>query len=145
MHNRAMPTPEEKAAFSERLKFALQRSPHKVAGATDLARHFNLRHHGAHPVSTQTVHKWLTGRTIPMPDKLRTLATWLRVDLHWLRYGPPPSAASCITPPPLPRDERYPPTRETIELASKIETLSAHHRYLLEELIEQFYGDAPTR
>ncbi|MFW2474125.1 transcriptional regulator, partial [Burkholderia pseudomallei] len=107
-----MPTHEEKAAFTERLKFALLRSPEKVTGATELALHFNLRHHGEHPVSPQTAHKWLTGRTIPTPDKLHTLAEWLRVDLHWLHYGPPPSAAR-TTPQPLPRDEKYPPTPET--------------------------------
>ncbi|KVG76117.1 transcriptional regulator [Burkholderia ubonensis] len=140
-----MPTSEEKKAFSVRLKFALQRNPHKIVGATELANQSNLRHHGEHPVSPQTAHKWLTGRTIPTQDKLRTLAEWLRVDLHWLHYGPPPNGAAHSTPQPLPRDERYPPTPETIELASKIEALSPHHRYLVQELIEQFYGDATKR
>jgi hypothetical protein len=55
-----MPTVEEKAAFAERLKFAMKRAPEKLRGGTDLALHFNLRHHGAHPVSPQTVHKWLS-------------------------------------------------------------------------------------
>ncbi len=129
-------------AFSERLKFALQRSPEKPAGATDVALHFNLRYHGENPVSPQTTHKWLTGRTIPTDDKLATLADWLRVDLHWLHYGPPPASVQG-TPRPLPRDERYPPTPETIELATKIEALSSHHRYLVQELVDQFYGDKP--
>lgn len=141
LHNHPMPTPEEKSAFSERLKFALRRSPEKVTGATELANRFNLRHHGAQPVSPQTAHKWLTGRTIPTPDKLETLADWLRVELHWLHYGPSPSVAEHPTPQPLPRDERYPPTPETIELASKIEALPPHQRYLVQELIEQFYGN----
>lgn len=136
-----MPTVDEKAAFSERLKFALQRSPEKVTGGTQLALHFNLRHHGDQPISPQTAHKWLTGRTIPTRDKLATLANWLRVDLHWLHYGPAPNAAARTTPKPLPRDDKYPLTPETIELASKIESLSAHHRYLVQELVEQFYGD----
>ncbi|KAF1054474.1 MAG: hypothetical protein GAK41_00583 [Burkholderia gladioli] len=140
-----MPTPEEKTAFSERLKFALMRSPEKVGGATELALHFNLRHHGEHPVSPQTAHKWLTGRTIPTPDKLATLADWLRVDAHWLHYGPPPSVAARDVPKPLPRDTTYPLTPETIELATKLEALSPHHRYLVQELIEQFYGDASAR
>ena len=140
-----MPTVEEKAAFSERLKFALQRSPEKVTGGTHLALHFSLHHHGDQQISPQTAHKWLTGRTIPTADKLRTLAQWLRVDLHWLHYGPPPSAAARVTPKPLPRDEKYPLTAETIELASKIESLSPHHRYLVQELIDQFYGDSAER
>ncbi|EQA85616.1 transcriptional regulator [Burkholderia pseudomallei MSHR338] len=143
-HNAAMPTLEEKAAFAERLKFALQRSPEKISGATALALHFNLRHRGEHPISPQTAHKWLTGRTIPTADKLRTLADWLRVDLHWLHYGPPPGAPGGKTPAPPRRNEKYAPTQETIELASKIEALSPHHRYLMQELIEHFYGD-PTK
>lgn len=102
-----MPTLEEKAAFAERLKFALQRSPEKISGATALALRFNLRHRGEHPISPQTAHKWLTGRTIPTPDKLRTLADWLRVDLHWLHYGPPPGA------PAAKRQRRRDTTRNT--------------------------------
>ena len=116
--------------------------PEKVTGATELANRFNLRHRGAQPVSPQTAHKWLTGRTIPTSDKLATLAEWLRVEVHWLHYGPSPSVIEHPTPQPLPRDERYPPTPETIELASKIEALSPHHRYLVQELVEQFYGDS---
>ncbi len=45
-------------------------------------------------------------------------------------------------PKPLTRDENYPASEETLELASKIEALSPHHRYLVEELIAQFYGGA---
>ncbi|AOJ03827.1 transcriptional regulator [Burkholderia mayonis] len=140
-----MPTLEEKAAFAERLKFALKRNPEKIPGATALALHFNLRHRGALPISPQTAHKWLTGRTIPTPDKLRTLADWLHVDLHWLHYGPPPGAPGSKTSEPLRRNEKYAPTPETIELASKIEALSPHQRYLMQELIEHFYGDPPKR
>ena len=132
-----MPTPEEKAAFTERLKFALQRSPEKVTGATELALHFNLRHRGAHPVSPQTAHKWLTGTTIPKPDKLRTLAEWLNVNEHWLHYGPAPGTSSR----PMARGEKYPPTPETIELASKIASLTPKDRNLVEEMIVRFYGE----
>ncbi|WP_250532746.1 transcriptional regulator [Caballeronia sp. AZ10_KS36] len=134
-----MPTQQEKADFSERLKFSMTRSPEKLRGATDLANKFNLRYQGE-PVSPQTAHKWLTGRSIPTSDKLQTLAEWLKVDLHWLHYGPPPSGGVQTAPKPLARDERYPASEDTLELASKIEALSPHHRYLLEELIDQFYG-----
>ncbi|WP_296649711.1 transcriptional regulator [Paraburkholderia sp.] len=140
-----MPTMEEKSAFSERLKFAMKRASEKLRGSTDLALHFNLRHHGEHPVSPQTVHKWLSGRTIPTDDKLRTLADWFKVDVHWLHYGPPPSGMTSAVPKPLRRDEKYPLSPETIELASKIEALSPHHRYLVQELIAEFYGDAERR
>jgi transcriptional regulator with XRE-family HTH domain len=134
-----MPTPQEKADFSERLKFCMARSPEKMRGATDLANRFNLRYQGE-SVSAQTAHKWLTGRSIPTTDKLQTLAEWLKVDMHWLHYGPPPSGTSQTTPKPLGPNEDYPASDETLELASKIEALSPHHRYLLEELVDQFYG-----
>jgi transcriptional regulator with XRE-family HTH domain len=134
-----MPTPQEKADFSERLKFCMARSPEKMRGATDLANRFNLRYQGE-SVSAQTAHKWLTGRSIPTVDKLQTLSEWLKVDLHWLHYGPPPSGNPQTTPKPLGPNDDYPASDETLELASKIEALSPHHRYLLEELVEQFYG-----
>lgn len=140
-----MPTLEEKAAFSERLKFAMKRAPEKLRGSTDLALHFNLRHRGDHPVSPQTVHKWLSGRTIPTDDKLRTLAGWFKVDVHWLHYGPSPGGVVAAVPRPVRPDEKYPLSPETIELASKIEALSPHHRYLVQELIAEFYGDADRR
>ncbi len=75
-----MPTPQEKADFSERLKFSMTRAPEKMRGATDLANKFNLRFQGE-SVSPQTAHKWLTGRSIPTVDKLQTLAEWMKVDL----------------------------------------------------------------
>ncbi|MEM5316300.1 transcriptional regulator [Paraburkholderia sp. JHI869] len=136
-----MPTSDEKAAFAERLKFAMKRAPEKLRGSTDLANRFNLRHHGEHPVSPQTAHKWLSGRTIPTHDKLETLAKWFDVDIHWLHYGPPGNAGSTV-PRPRKHDDKYPVSEETLELASKIESLSAHHRYLVQELVAQFYGDA---
>jgi len=140
-----MPTIEEKAAFAERLKFAMKRAPEKLRGSTDLALHFNLRHRGEHPVSAQTTHKWLSGRTIPTDDKLHTLADWFKVDVHWLHYGPPPGGTATGVPQPVRRDEKYPLSPETIELASKIEALSPHHRYLVQELITEFYGDTTRR
>ncbi len=141
-----MPTPQEKADFSEWLKLSMTRVPEKMRGATDLSNKFNLRFRGE-PVFAQTAHKWLTGRLIPPVDKLQTLAEWLKVDLHWLHYEPPPSGNPQVTPKPLAHDEQYPASEdpaseETLELASKIEALSPHHRYLVEELVAQFYGGA---
>jgi transcriptional regulator with XRE-family HTH domain len=134
-----MPTSQEKADFSERLKLSMTRVAPKMRGATDLSNQFNLRHKGD-PVSAQTAHKWLTGRSIPTTDKLMTLADWLKVDMHWLHYGPSPGGANQNTPEPPAHDEQYPASEETLELASKIEALSPHHRYLVEELVAQFYG-----
>ncbi|HVE11131.1 MAG TPA: helix-turn-helix domain-containing protein [Paraburkholderia sp.] len=135
-----MPTTDEKLAFSERLKLALRRVPEKPEGPTAVARFFNLRYHGE-PVSTQTVDKWLKGRTIPKADKLETLAKALNVDLHWLHYGPAPNGAKTKVKAAAPRDDKYPPSPETIELANKIGSLTPHHRYLVQELVAQFYDD----
>lgn len=130
-----MPTSKEKAAFAKRLKDLLE--PLKIRGGTKLAEQFNLRYHGERPVSAQTAHKWIKGTTIPKPDKLRTLAEWLNVNEHWLHYGPAPGSGTR----PLPRGEKYPPTPETIELASKIASLLPKDRNLVEEMIERFYGE----
>lgn len=130
-----MPTDKEKAAFAKRLKDLLD--PLKIRGGTKLAEQFNLRYHGERPVTPQTAHKWLTGTTIPKPDKLRTLAEWLNVKEHWLHYGPSPGASAR----PMARGEKYPPTAETIELASKIASLTPKDRNLVEEMIVRFYGE----
>lgn len=129
-----MPTNAEKAAFSKRLELALRRSEDMDVGATELANRFNLRYAGT-PVSTQTAHKWLSGRAIPTSDKLATLAKWLNVDEHWLHYGPAPTKA----------DEgakgkggkAATPSAEAIKLAQKIQSLPPHRRYLLEEIVNQ--------
>lgn len=128
-----MPTSKEKAAFAKRLKDSL---PKEIKGGTDLARAFNLLHRGDQPISPQTAHKWLKGTTIPKPDKLQTLATWLQKDVHWLHYGPAPSGKSK----PIDRSEKYPPTPETIELASRLAGLSPRQRNIVEEMITELYG-----
>lgn len=131
LENAGMPTNDEKNAFSKRLEFALRRSREPVSGPTELALRFNLRHTGT-AVSTQTTHKWLTGRAIPTNDKLATLAQWLNVDEHWLHYGPPSKPANSPT-----NAQEIPLTSELLELALKIQGLPPHRRYLVEELIEQ--------
>ena len=129
-----MPTSKEKLAFAERLRDKIARK--NIKGGTQLAKQFNLLHRGDAPVSPQTTHKWLTGRTIPTPDKLQTLADWLGVTVHWLQYGPPPVAAKSK---PLAPGEKYPPTPEAIELASKIEALDPKDRHFLEDFVERLY------
>lgn len=77
---------DEKQAFSKRLKDALRKSGVDANGFAAVAREFNLRYAGD-PVSTQAVRKWLTGGALPSQDKIRTLAQWLDVGVHWLRFG----------------------------------------------------------
>lgn len=119
----------------------MRQTPEKPKGGTALAMHFNLRHRSGQPVSPQTAHKWLSGRTIPTPDKLQTLAEWFGVDLHWLHYGPSPGVPSRGIPKPVVRGEKYQPSPEIIELATKIDSMSPHDRYLLQEIVTKFYGD----
>jgi transcriptional regulator with XRE-family HTH domain len=124
-----MPTDAEKIAFSRRLELALRRSEGEDVGATDLANRFNLRYKDGAPVSTQTAHKWLSGRAIPAALKLATLAEWLNVDEHWLHYGPSPSKEE--------EKKIAVPNAEALRLAQKIQSLPPHKRYLVEELVNQ--------
>ena len=126
-----MPTDAEKQAFSDRLRLALRRADEAVAGPTELALQFNLRHRTGTPISAQTAHKWLSGRAVPTRDKIATLAEWLHVTEHWLHHGPPPA----VRPAPNKRGEKVAP--EALALALKIQDLTAHRRYLVEELVDQ--------
>ncbi|MCW5297756.1 transcriptional regulator [Herbaspirillum lusitanum] len=131
-----MPTNDEKVAFSKRLELALRRSPDAVEGATELALQFSLRHSGA-AVSTQTAHKWLSGRAIPTNEKLVTLAKWLNVEEHWLHYGSPPVKADEASKKRTGKAGDALPSPDAIKLAEKIQALPPHRRYLLEELVSQ--------
>jgi len=75
-----------KVAFSERLSAAITELDDKFLSATELAREFNRR--SKHSTVSQTgATKWLTGESIPQQPNLIVLATWLDVDVNWLRYG----------------------------------------------------------
>ncbi len=123
-----MSSEQKKSDFSARLRFALKRHNSPVKGATDLARHFNLRHPGA-SVSVQTTHKWLTGQSMPTDDKIKTLAAWLNVTEHWLHYGPPPSE------PMISPARQHLLSSGTLALAEKIEALPEPLRYSVEALV----------
>jgi transcriptional regulator with XRE-family HTH domain len=144
LQNWRMPTDLEKEAFAKRLRFALNRSPDSVKGATELALRFNLRHRSGAPISPQTAHKWLSGRSIPTNDKIDTLALWLNVSAHWLHYGPEPTQAAAAREKEAKlKAHQYPVSTETLTLSEKIEALAPHQRYLVEELVTQFYGVKP--
>ncbi len=142
LHNLGMPTVEEKAAFADRLKLALRRVPEKPDGPTEVAPGISTCAITESQYPRKPVDKWLKGRTIPKHDKLETLATALGVDLHWLHYGPSSAGATKAKhKKPLAREEKYPLSPESLELATKIESLTPHHRYLVQELIAQFYDE----
>lgn len=77
---------DEKQGFSRRLRDSLRRTEVDARGPTGIAREFNLRYQGA-PVTAQAVRKWLLGESLPSQDKVRTLASWLEISPHWLRFG----------------------------------------------------------
>lgn len=135
-----MPLNDEKLAFSERLQLALKRGSKAIDTAAALAHEFNLRHPNE-PITPQAAHKWLTGKATPTPDKIQTLADWLNVSSHWLRYGPPPepqqkqvsaSKRQTMSQPVTPTLSE----KET-KLLAKLRQLSEHQRFLIIELVEQ--------
>jgi transcriptional regulator with XRE-family HTH domain len=136
-------TSEEKRAFASRLKAALKRAERTVRGPTDLAREFTLRH-PKEPISPQAAQRWLSGNGLPTPDKVETLAKWLGVSAHWLRFGTPGSAQ--IVEERTPEIRRGKPPRYTVTYELKDEErhllrgfrqLSPEQRKLIVDLIAQ--------
>lgn len=132
--------PDEKQAFSERLKLALTRCSRKIDTAVELALQFNLRHPND-PITPQAAHKWLTGKARPTLDKIATLAEWLNVSPHWLRHGPQVvSERQCIQAAreSTSQNPNTEPLADTeIQLIIRLRTLSDHQRRLVAELVDQ--------
>ena len=138
-----MPTLKEKTAFANRLHLALKRvklPPGKngekriIDGPTSLAMHLTLRYPGT-PITPQAADKWLKGRAIPKKDKLDALGKWCGVDSHWLEYGPSPIVQLQVKQTPAKYHTK--PSAANIALASQIQNLLPHQRYLIEELVAQ--------
>jgi len=117
---------EEKGGFSRRLKEAMRKG-RLDAGPTRFAREFNLRHHGG-PVTAQTARKWLYGGALPTQDKLRTLAQWLEVSPHWLRYGEPERAHTTA------KQDTATYAVDSAWLGKKFDSLSDPHRKMVLEI-----------
>lgn len=75
----------EQERFADRLNQALAAARYQPAGASRIAREFNLRFPDL-AVTVHAVRKWLKGEAIPTQDKLVALAQWLGVRADWLRY-----------------------------------------------------------
>jgi transcriptional regulator with XRE-family HTH domain len=138
-----MPTIKEKTAFANRLHLALKRvklPPGKngekrtIDGPTALAMHMTLRYPGS-PITPQAADKWLKGRAIPKKDKIQTLAKWCGVDEHWLEYGPSPTTQVQVKQ--VATKYQTKPSQANTMLASQIQELLPHQRYLIEELVIQ--------
>jgi hypothetical protein len=133
---------DEKLAFSKRLKLALKRSNKKIDTPAELALQFNLRHPNE-SITAQAAQKWLTGKAKPTVDKINTIAVWLVVSPHWLRFGSDNG------------DQSIPPLRQTktqaninaalsdseMNMVVQFRLLSAHQKTLVAELVEQLAAE----
>ena len=131
---------DEKLAFSTRLKASLKRSKKKIESPTDLALQFNLRYTNS-SITIQAAQKWLSGKSIPTPDKIETLAQWLNVSVRWLRYGFPEAKPNSASPVKLSNHaatNRDALSNSEKELLRRIRCLPEVRRQLIEEIVEQF-------
>lgn len=131
---------DEKLDFSKRLKLALKRGPKPISGAAELALQFNLRHPND-SITTQSAHKWLTGKSKPTADKIETLASWLNVSAHWLRYGSPndvrPKQVVGARRGKLQTEKDTSLNEAEMKLVAQFRRLTTHQRHLIAELAEQ--------
>lgn len=135
---------DEKLDFSKRLMLALKRSHKPVDGAVELALQFNLRHpHDS--ITTQSAHKWLTGKARPTADKIETLASWLNVSAHWLRYGSPndvkQKTASSTRRVKAQAEKDGSLNEMETKLITQFRRFSTHQRHLIAELTEQLAAE----
>ena len=75
----------EKIEFTERLRAAMLEAGY-VASPSVLEHEFNLRWPGK-SISNQAAWGWLNNRSIPLQDKMKVLAEWLKVEPDVLRFG----------------------------------------------------------
>lgn len=136
-----MPT-DEKLAFTKRLKLALKRSNKKITTPAELALQFNLRHPNE-SITPQAAQKWLTGKAKPTADKIDTLAKWLAVSAHWLRYGSANGEQSIPTVRQT-KSHQNPSgvlSNSELNLIAQVRQLSEHQQVLIAELVEQLAAE----
>lgn len=79
---------DERQEFSKRLADALQKAGYEPRPGV-LHKQFNSRYRGV-SVTFQSVSRWLGGKSIPEPDKLRVLAGIVGMDPCTLLFGGKP-------------------------------------------------------
>ena len=72
-----------KQQFADRLIKALEAAGYEAKPAV-LEREFNLRYLGT-PMTLHGVRRWLLGETLPSPDKVGLLESWLKVKFPQVR------------------------------------------------------------
>lgn len=136
-----MPT-DEKLAFTKRLKTALKRSNKKINTPAELALQFNLRHPNE-SITPQAAQKWLTGKAKPTADKIDTLAQWLTVSPHWLRFG---SASGEQSIPSVRQSKPHSNMNamlsdSELNFITQLRQLSEHQKALIADLVEQLAAE----
>lgn len=122
---RAVRTEQER--FAARLNNALAAAHYQPAGASRIAREFNLRF----PDKTVTVHavrKWIKGEAIPTQDKLVALAQWLGVRADWLRYNGDEAVA--VT------DQANRFSGEDLRLLRDFQRLDSARKHIVDQMIQ---------
>jgi transcriptional regulator with XRE-family HTH domain len=117
----------EQERFAERLIQALEAARYQHAGASRIAREFNLRFPDK-AVTVHAVRKWIKGEAIPTQDKLVALAQWLGVKADWLRYDVDGAAAASDPAPQF--------SGEHLRLLRDFERLGSERRSIVEKIIQ---------
>lgn len=122
---RAIRTEQER--FAARLNNALAAARYQPAGASRIAREFNLRF----PEKAVTVHavrKWIKGESIPTQDKLVALAQWLGVRADWLRFNGDEPAADA--------NHASEFSGEDLRLLRDFQRLGSERKHIVEQIIQ---------
>jgi hypothetical protein len=127
----------EREAFSERLLISL-RSAACPDSPTLLSREFNNRYAGT-AITVHAARKWLVGEAIPTQDKLRILAEWLGVDVHWLRFGD-----QLLVPCDVHNAASAAPDDESAQLVREVSKLGEQHQIIVRQVIRMLARMART-
>jgi transcriptional regulator with XRE-family HTH domain len=122
------PTPTEQERFSDRLNQALAGANYPQAGASFIAREFNLRYPDM-AVTVHAVRKWIKGEAIPTQDKLVALAQWLGVKADWLRFDGDTPAAAADSP-------HF--SAEELRMLRDFQRLSRERKHIVDQIIQAF-------
>jgi hypothetical protein len=126
-HAMTTPAKEERHAFSTRLKLAM-RSAQVPIRPSALAREFNRRGRGME-VTAHGARKWLVGEAFPTHQRLLALATWLNVQVAWLRFGTRDEPAAKSLQPRIASDEQ-------LLLFQEIMALSGPAQVIVRDLVD---------
>ena len=125
--SRDRPNPTEQERFAQRLNQALDEARYQHAGASRIAREFNLRFPDK-AVTVHAVRKWIKGEAIPTQDKLLALAQWLGVRADWLRFNGAEPAIESVHPSGF--------NGEDLRLLRDFQRLSSERKHIVDQIIQ---------